>query len=64
MGSNNFERSIVHIKNQFPTSKMNPKVVSTSPSCLEAQIVYEGEILYLFTVTFWEKVDFYIMNTC
>ena len=26
------------------------------------QIVYEKEILYLFTVTFWEKVGFHITN--
>ena len=31
------------------------------------QVVYEGEIQCLYTVTFWEKVDFHIityLNTC
>ena len=40
----------------------------SSSSCLEAhagffQIVYEEDIGCLFTVTFWEKVNFHIINT-
>ena len=54
--------------------KMCCKVMSTIPSCLEAhagffrstcwlfQIVDEGEILCLFTVTFWGKDDFHIVK--
>ena len=37
------------------------QLVSFRSTCWLFQIVYEGEILYLFTVTFWEKYDFLII---
>ena len=39
------------------------KIASSNRFCLEAhQIAYEGNFWSLCTVTFWQKVDFLIIN--
>ena len=49
--------------NCIPYSR-EQKHVSVSDMSWPFQIAYEGDFWSLFTVTFWQKVDFLISNPC